>query len=370
MEQEPEGDDINVYIEMEGEGEVGEREEDIDVYGGTEDGGADEIIDTRFLPPEASTSKPSRPTTKRTKSSRSVSKTSEPPPKKKAAKAKRAVVYSDDEEEEFQHHETDIAVDDDEDFEVDTSSKKKNVTLVAKGRTKGIIATKTGKGRGAKEKAVDKEITFRDERKLPPSSSTAADASISKRVRPEDALDSNTPSNEREPEPTPPPPKKRKLPTIKKNKPSTAAGAGGSSASTPSAKPSLPNKDSTTAVPIPLVRKTTQAAATSDFDLRNKDVYAQLFTKPAGSTPNSGLNRKEKEEERRRELNKMREEARAKRAEEAKHSFDLQANYNKISRFEEKLHARKSLAVFPNILGGAFKDAYDRKRRGVDRRLP
>lgn len=39
--------------------------------------------------------------------------------------------------------------------------------------------------------------------------------------------------------------------------------------------------------------------------------------KPAGSTPNAGLNRKEKEEERRRELNKMREEARAKRATEA-----------------------------------------------------
>ena len=38
---------------------------------------------------------------------------------------------------------------------------------------------------------------------------------------------------------------------------------------------------------------------------------------PGGSTPNSGLNRKEKEEERKRELNKMREEARAKRAEEA-----------------------------------------------------
>ena len=35
------------------------------------------------------------------------------------------------------------------------------------------------------------------------------------------------------------------------------------------------------------------------------------------STPNSGLNRKQKEEERRRELNRMREEARAKREAEA-----------------------------------------------------
>lgn len=38
--------------------------------------------------------------------------------------------------------------------------------------------------------------------------------------------------------------------------------------------------------------------------------------KPNRATPNSGLNRKEKEEERKKELNKMREEARAKRAEE------------------------------------------------------
>jgi hypothetical protein len=36
-----------------------------------------------------------------------------------------------------------------------------------------------------------------------------------------------------------------------------------------------------------------------------------------GSTPRSGLNRREKEEERRKELNKMRDEAKAKRAEEA-----------------------------------------------------
>lgn len=38
---------------------------------------------------------------------------------------------------------------------------------------------------------------------------------------------------------------------------------------------------------------------------------------PSGATPNSGLNRKEKEEERKKELHKMRDDARAKRAEEA-----------------------------------------------------
>jgi hypothetical protein len=42
-----------------------------------------------------------------------------------------------------------------------------------------------------------------------------------------------------------------------------------------------------------------------------------IFFQAGGSTPRSGLNRREKEEERRKELNKMRDEAKAKRAEEA-----------------------------------------------------
>ncbi len=37
---------------------------------------------------------------------------------------------------------------------------------------------------------------------------------------------------------------------------------------------------------------------------------------PSGATPNSGLNRKEKEEERKKELHRMRDEDRARRAEE------------------------------------------------------
>lgn len=130
------------------------------------------------------------------------------------------------------------------------------------------------------------------------------------------------------------------------------------------------------------MRSCLQKCEQSSFAL----LYSHNFLpQPGGSTPNSGLNRREKEEERRRELNRMREEARAKRAEEAvsctyhssagvithfrwllflqRQSFNLQAAHDKIARFEQKLHHHKALALYPNILGAAFKEAHERARR-------
>lgn len=43
--------------------------------------------------------------------------------------------------------------------------------------------------------------------------------------------------------------------------------------------------------------------------------------------------------------------------------FDLQAAAEKIQRFEDKLQARKSIAMYPNILGASFKDAQERTKR-------
>ncbi|KAI0341828.1 hypothetical protein BDW22DRAFT_1358709 [Trametopsis cervina] len=107
---------------------------------------------------------------------------------------------------------------------------------------------------------------------------------------------------------TPPPVKKPKYPPIKKNKPSAA----------PVLPPKPLTKPAVTAKPdssltVPGARKPAATANNADFDLRDANVYASLFAKPSGSTPNAGLNRKEREEERRKELNKMRDEARAKR---------------------------------------------------------
>ncbi|KAH9935043.1 uncharacterized protein B0H18DRAFT_1114859 [Fomitopsis serialis] len=152
-----------------------------------------------------------------------------------------------------------------------------------------------------------------------------------------------------------PPPKKRKLPPIKKNKTSTTS-------STPAvAKPptTAPKADSATPAKDPdgpvgvAARKPAAAMGAADFDLRDASVYASLFNK---QMPDSGLNRRQREEERKKELNRMRDEARSKRAEETKHAFDLQAPHDKILRFEEKLRAHSSIAMYPNVLGAFWKD--------------
>ncbi|KAF8746134.1 hypothetical protein AX14_000181 [Amanita brunnescens Koide BX004] len=119
-----------------------------------------------------------------------------------------------------------------------------------------------------------------------------------------------------------PPPKKRKLPTIKKNK-SAASTSSTTTTVAKAAPPSAPKagsgilEGSILPLPTTATRKPAALAGQTDFDLRNQDVYNLLFKHTGGSTPRSGLSRREKNEERQRELNKMREEAKAKRELEA-----------------------------------------------------
>ncbi|KAJ8489676.1 hypothetical protein ONZ45_g13476 [Pleurotus djamor] len=160
----------------------------------------------------------------------------------------------------------------------------------------------------------------------------------------------------------PPPPKKLKLPTIKKIK--SAPGQGSSASSTPNkppnqAKPSPNDPRSATSSSV----RPAMYVGMADFDLRNPSVYSELFKNATGGTPRSGLNRKEKEEERLKELDKMRQEAKAKREAEAMNCFDLQEQVEKIYRFEEILHAKRSSALFPNCLGAKWRDEWELKRR-------
>lgn len=59
----------------------------------------------------------------------------------------------------------------------------------------------------------------------------------------------------------------------------------------------------------------------------------------------------------------MRDEARAKRAEEAKVMFDLQAQAEKIARFERRLRAENSSVLHPNFLAAKFRDEWEMERR-------
>jgi len=46
-----------------------------------------------------------------------------------------------------------------------------------------------------------------------------------------------------------------------------------------------------------------------------------------------------------------------------RHSFDLQAQYDKIQLFEEKLKAAKSSALYPSFLASKCRQVYDKERR-------
>lgn len=202
--------------------------------------------------------------------------------KKVAKKPKKSTMYSD-EEEDFDEglREADaIPASGDDNFSPSPPPEK------AKGSR-----IKFGKGPGAsksKGKKEEREITFKDERKLQAKEASAG----SKRPR-QDIEGLLNPAMDRpmsqSPDPTTtnsmeaalekdqePVPKKRKLPTIKKIK------NAGSNSSTPG--PSKPttekdkNASSLPSLPSNLPRKPAATAGNADLDLTNKDVYKQLFS--------------------------------------------------------------------------------------------
>ncbi|KAJ6630801.1 hypothetical protein B0H10DRAFT_2207833 [Mycena sp. CBHHK59/15] len=301
-----------------------------------------------------------------------ISSRSKPRPASKKKRSK--VVLSDPESEEFNPMDDDstlesqMPVDDDEYL-----SEPKHPAKRAAG----------GKGKLAKGSKVEPQDTpAKDERKRPIESTDPTTASVTKRPRTKPSLKmediavdvtgdatpgipSGQPTIE---ESVPHPLKKQKLPAIKKNKapagPMAGTASGSTSAGTPtpstSRKPATPiaasirtEPDSKLPPPVVGARKPTVVAST-DVDLSNPMMYAQLFKSGGGSTP-SGFSRREKDEERRKGLNRLRDEARVKRINEAAPAFDLQGQMDKITRFEERLRAARSAAVYPNFLAGALK---------------
>ncbi|KAG6890696.1 hypothetical protein C0995_005069 [Termitomyces sp. Mi166 len=177
-----------------------------------------------------------------------------------------------------------------------------------------------------------------------------------------------------------PPAKRPKYPTIKKNK-----GAGAIVDPAPSSKTSsnavtkstVPKVSDLPKPPLAGSRVPPMMVGNTDFDLRDESVYKALFNqvrwfpvravelltshlmiplKSGSNTSRSGLAR----QERRKELDKMRDEARAKRLSEMTPSFDLQSQYEKIKRFEESSGRRY---LFPNVLASKWRDIYDAERR-------
>jgi len=178
----------------------------------------------------------------------------------------------------------------------------------------------------------------------------------------ESSTTSNFDSPAQTTEDAPAPPKKRKLPTIKKNKNLTAT-----TTSTTNIKASVLADPTQLGLPDsnkpPTVRKPAAVVGVADLDLSNASIYAEIFKNPGGTSARTSSNRRVKDEERRKELDKMRDEARAKRDLEAGNTFDLQGQMDKIARFEEKLRSLHSSAVFPNFMAAKWREQYERKRQ-------
>ncbi|KIY50855.1 hypothetical protein FISHEDRAFT_71169 [Fistulina hepatica ATCC 64428] len=257
---------------------------------------------------------------------------------------------------------TDVYVDvdgasDEDTFIVDDASNTKKRKALGKGKDKANTNRRgrgAGRGRGgasSKGKAASgkgelKEIKARDERQQAvPEAMTESprDASSGTLKTGGDATAQHPP--------------KRKFPSIKKNKPPPGTPSLGTpdKAVYPSKAPSA-SKLSPASPPKPLLASTARkpttgsGVANADLDLTDKNTYASLFAKPA-----HGRSGQHKEDPaRRKELDRLRDEAKAQREAESKYCFDLQAQFNKIERFEERLRAMKSTALYPSILAAKW----------------
>ncbi|PPQ71975.1 hypothetical protein CVT24_008192 [Panaeolus cyanescens] len=286
---------------------------------------------------------------------------------------KRAKVVLSDSEEEYERERQDVSLphgidDDDED---DYFSTEEQVSKSSK--SKGKASSGGGKATKRKTKASEPDTPHMGGKK-----GSGLEGSARKKLKyagkgEESLVDiigessstldgptsapatSTSPATSKQESPAPAPAPKKKLPTIKKNRIPPGTSTGTSTPTSGAKKPGidLPGSSRPTHEDI---RKT--IINKTDIDLSDKSIYQAIFSKANDSSIRSGPNR----EERWKDLNKMREEAKAKREQEALHSFDLQAQYEKISRFEETLRSTRSLALFPNFLGAKWKDVYEKEK--------
>ncbi|KAF8902142.1 hypothetical protein CPB84DRAFT_1846546 [Gymnopilus junonius] len=290
---------------------------------------------------------------------------SAPPPRKKP----RKVLFSDSEGDEYMEAPQDILPEPEEDDDDYFSPEERSSAKASKGKGKVVSGKASAGGRSAKRKAKldpGEPHPSHMDKKGPMKSSAIPKKRLKSSAKVDEPIidvvgdatgtpDLPSPSPAKQDSPIPIIPKKPKLPTIKKTKlPGTAGLTTPTSAPTkkPPSEVGSSNKEG---------GRKSLLVGNTDIDLSNKSIYQELFSKTGGvdgTTP-----RRAKEEERRKELNRMRDEARFKRTAEAIHSFDLQAQFDKISHFEEILRADHSSALYPNFLAAKWREVWERGRR-------
>ncbi|KAH9484279.1 hypothetical protein JR316_0003760 [Psilocybe cubensis] len=349
---------------------VKDEEADVDVLADANEEGEDEVADYRSDHSAYRTTPAS--TSQKSKSKNAVDKQ---PRRKKA----RRMVVSESEDEDFkaavEEEEEEVPVEPDaEDDDDDYLSFDDKPSKTTKGKAKGNQGKAANSNKGIKRKAKPHpdDIAVESKGSSIPASTSKKRLRTSQKfddidvdvvggvVSPEAsaAVDHASPSTTKHDSPLPTvPPKKPKLPTIKKTKLNPPGPNTPASTSAPAKNFSL---DHTGAKGPTIEERKKLSLRQTDIDLSNSAVYKELFLKP-GSV--DGTPRRAKEEERRKELNKMRDEFKAKRAIESTHSFDLQAQFDKISQFEEKLRAERSSALYPNFLAAKWREKFEKERK-------
>ncbi|EAU88542.1 hypothetical protein CC1G_04248 [Coprinopsis cinerea okayama7 len=360
------------------------NEEDVDVdIDGSSDAGYAHTDDPFYQSQEPVQAPVKEERTKKSKSSRKGSGKSGPPTKKvKRSSSRRERSVGDGSDMSDEEFEADFMEDEDDDMRPVSEEEYSDEEEYGRKKGKGKAVGKGGKAKGGKgtRRAASPEIKFRNEGKTapPPPARTGkpdplplddmdVDVTNSERSgRPLGTADSRPSGSSKSPASRhgsvpkdtgtgPPPQKKRKLPTIKKNKDGTAPTTPATAKSTVSSILSevLP------ATPAPRLPAAQQGVA--DLDLTNKNIYDQLFK---GGASALSSDRRAKEAERQKELMAMKEEWKAKRAVEQRETppFDLQAQYEKISRFEERLRTYHSGALYPHYLAGKWREMWERSK--------
>ncbi|KIJ49857.1 hypothetical protein M422DRAFT_27567 [Sphaerobolus stellatus SS14] len=243
----------------------------------------------------------------------------------KGAKRKRAVSSEDD------------------DFELESDRKPTRPKL------KSRISVSNTKGKGKATKGDPDIIVAKNERKplSPDKESQGDDMDID--IVPT-AGTPGSPSSE---------PPKKKYPTIKKPKiegSSTAKlppkPAAGSVPKAPTANAGASKKSDATAT-------TLNPSGTGDFDLRDNKTWLSLIGKGGTSStgPKVGIEKRVSTQEHKKKLESMKTEAKAKRTEEVKNTFDLQGQAQLIAAFEKRMSTQHSTGIHygPQLLGAAFK---------------
>ncbi|KAF8507333.1 hypothetical protein BU17DRAFT_100594 [Hysterangium stoloniferum] len=267
---------------------------------------------------------------------------------------------------------------DDEDEEFVPAPEEKSATVVAKAKKKDVKG-KSGANSGAGQIIAKNESKpSATQRAL---SGTVADGKKPSRKEGEIEMDVDLESHVPQP-PVPAlplvdagPPKK-KLPTIKKKpKVGTAANSsvappGAGAVSRPEGSVLKPGTatGTTTATSLrssAVPATTLNPSGTGDFDLRDSSTWQSLIGKGTSSSgPRVGVEKRVSTEERRKQLDKLRDEARAQRVDQFRQTFDLQAQSLKINRFEVRssvpgLLQYRSLSAFTEeILYSFSKDGW------------